>query len=50
MCGAMYKIEFEQFEVGVLLKFWVFPTQPKTNFLLCFELSFKLLSYFFLFI
>ena len=29
MCGAMYKI---QFEVGMFFKFWVFPTQPKTNF------------------
>ena len=29
MCDAMYKIRFE---ISIFFKFWIFPTQPKTNF------------------
>ena len=29
MCDTMYKMRFE---VSIFFKFWVFPTQPKTNF------------------
>ena len=44
MCGAMYKMQFERFKVDIFFNFWVFPTQPKTNFSLYFGQSFKLLS------
>ena len=43
ICSAVYKMWFEWFEVGIFFKFWVFLTQPKTNFSL-FEPSFKLLT------
>ena len=26
ICGVVYKIQFEQFEVGIFFKFWAFPT------------------------
>ena len=44
ICGAVYKMWFEWFEVGIFFKFWAFSTPPKTNFSLCFGSSFKLLS------
>ena len=47
ICSAVYKIRFKRFEVNIFFKFWVFLTQPKTNFLLCFGPSFKLLNQFF---
>ena len=47
MCGTMYKMWFEQIEVGIFFKFWAFSIQLKTNFYLYFEPSFKILSQFF---
>ena len=44
MCNMVYKMQFEQFEIDIFSNFWVFPTKPKTNFSLCFEPSFKLMS------
>ena len=44
MCGTMYKMQSERFEVGIFFKFWAFPTQSKTNFSFYFGLSFKLLN------
>ena len=44
MCDVTYKM---QFETSIFFKFWVFLTQPKTYFSLCFGQNFKLLSQFF---
>ena len=46
VCDSMYKIRFERLEVSIFFKFWVFPTQSKIKFSLCFGPSFKLLSFF----
>ena len=32
ICDAVYKMWFEWFEIVIYFKFWVFTTQPKTNF------------------
>ena len=47
ICGAVYKMRFELFEISIFFKFWAFSTKSKTNFSLCFGPSFKLLSQFF---
>ena len=38
-----------QFIASIFFKFWIFPTQPKTNFSVCFGPSFKLRASFSLF-
>ena len=31
MCGAVYKMQFKQFETNIFFKFWVFSSQPKID-------------------